>query len=133
MLRAGDERGSGTMIMIGVVVVVLALAWAATVISGYLLAGHRAKSAADLAAVSGASAVLRGEQGCPTARRIAARQRAVARCEQVGDTIDFVVTVHAVVTVPLTLPGLPTQVGATGHAGPTVTGAATGALASPAR
>lgn len=132
-MRIRDERGSGTMIMIGVVIVVLALAWAATIIAGYLLAGHRAKSAADLAAVSGASAVLRGEQGCPTARRVAARQRAVARCEQVGDTLDFVVTVHALVTVPLTFPGLPTQVGATGHAGPTVTGEVAGAAASPAR
>ena len=120
-LPVRDERGSGSMLMIAMIVVVLALAWAAVVIAGYLVAAHRAKSVADLAAVSGASAVLAGQEGCPTAHRIAERRRATARCQQVGDAIDFVVTVTAEVTVPIVFPGLPPKLSATGHAGPTTT------------
>ncbi len=118
---ARDERGSGTMIMIGVMAVVVSVAWGATVIAGYLVAGHRAKSIADLAAVSGASAARAGDDGCATAQQLARRQQATARCEFVGDEIDFVVTVTAEVVVPSALPGLPSRVGAVGHAGPTTT------------
>ncbi len=109
------------MLMIAMIIVVLALGWAATVIAGYLVAAHRAKSVADLAAVSGASAVLAGGEGCAAAHRIAERQRATAQCHQVGDAIDFVVTVTAVVAVPTTFPGLPDKISATGHAGPATT------------
>lgn len=127
-----NERGSGTVLMIGVLAVVMSVAWGATVIAGYLAAGHRAKSVADLAAVSGASAYLGGGDGCATARRMAERQRARARCQQVGDQIDFVITVTAAVRVPAALPGLPTEVSAVGHAGPTTTGETAGNRAEPA-
>lgn len=110
------------MLMIGVMAVVMAVAWGATVIAGYLVAGHRATSIADLAALSGASAFAGGGDGCETARRMAERQRATARCRQVGDRIDFVITVTAVVRVPAAAPGLPTEVTAVGHAGPITTG-----------
>jgi secretion/DNA translocation related TadE-like protein len=117
------------MLMIGMLTVVLSLAWAAVIIAGYLVAEHRARSVADLAALSGASAVQRGDQpgeiggdqGCAVARRMAERQGATARCSHVGDAIDFVVTVTATVPVPVTFPGLPGEVSATGHAGPTGT------------
>jgi secretion/DNA translocation related TadE-like protein len=108
--------------MIGVVAVVMAVFWAAIVIAGYLLAGHRAKSAADLAALSGASALVGGRDGCPVAVQIAARQGAAARCRRVGDQIDFVITVTATVRVSAAVPGLPSQVSAVGHAGPVTTG-----------
>ena len=52
------------------------------------------------------------------------RQRATARCQQVGDQIDFVITVTAVVQVPAPLPILPSEVSAVGHAGPMTTGEA---------
>jgi secretion/DNA translocation related TadE-like protein len=117
-----DEHGSGSMIMISVIVVVMMLASAATIIAGYLVAGHRAKAAADLSAISGASAVLSGNEGCATARRIAGRQRASATCTQVGDAIEFVITVTAAVEVPVTFPGLPSLIEATAHAGPSLSG-----------
>jgi secretion/DNA translocation related TadE-like protein len=120
--RARNERGSGSMLMIAMLVVVLSLAWAAAVIAGYLVAAHRARSIADLAAISGAAAVRQGGEGCPAVRRIVERQGATARCSQVGDAIDFVVTVTVQVSVPTTFPGLPSKVSGTGHAGPTVTG-----------
>lgn len=119
---SGAERGSGSVLMIGVMAVVMAVAWGAAVVAGYLVAGHRAKSIADLAAVSGASAFVDGLDGCGTALRMVERQGATARCRQVGDQIDFVITVTAAVQVPAAMPGLPTEVSAVGHAGPTTTG-----------
>lgn len=118
------ERGGGSVLMIGLLAVVMAMAWGATVIAGYLVAGHRATSIADLAALSGASAFAGGRDGCGTARRVAERQHAKAHCRQVGDQIDFVITVTAVVRVPAALPGLPTEVRAVGHAGPAASGEA---------
>ena len=119
--QARDDHGGGSMIMIGVVAVVMAVAWGATVIAGYLVAGHRAESIADLAALSGASAYLSGGAGCATAQQMVERQGGTARCRQVGDRIDFVITVIAEVQVPAPLPGLPSRVAAVGHAGPTTT------------
>lgn len=109
--------------MLGILLVVMAVSVAAIVISGYLLGGHRAKSVADLAALSGAAAVLSGGDGCAAARALAARQAvAVTACDQVGDQIDFVVTVRATVRVANVPPGLPRSISAVGHAGPTGTG-----------
>jgi secretion/DNA translocation related TadE-like protein len=118
-----DERGSGSVLMVAVMVVVLALSGAAILIAGYLVAAHRAKSVADLAALSGATAVLEGGDGCATAGSVATRSGvSVSSCQQIGDQIDFVVTVTATVTVPVSLPRLPRQVSAVGHAGPTGVG-----------
>ena len=67
--------------MIGMIVVVLALAWAATVIAGYLVAGAPGqvgrRPGGRQRSLGRAGA---GSDGCPTARRIAERQRATARC-----------------------------------------------------
>lgn len=113
-----SERGSGSMIMIGVMLVVTTVALAGICIAGYLVAAHRVRSAADLAALSGASAVSRGEEGCRAARSNArANGVTVASCAQVGDEVDFVVTVEAQLAVALRLPGLPSTVAATAHAG----------------
>lgn len=113
-----NERGGGTMLMVGVCAVVMMLAYAAMLISGYLIAAHRARAAADLAALSGATAASQGGDPCVTARDNAAAHHAqVTACERVGDQIDFVVTVTASVTVTLTAPGLPTTVSSVAYAG----------------
>ncbi|HLL63958.1 MAG TPA: Rv3654c family TadE-like protein [Propionibacteriaceae bacterium] len=113
-----DELGSGTVLMAAVMSVVVALAAAATVVAGYLVSHHRARSAADLAALSGAAVHARGEDACDQARRIARRNGArVTRCDQVGDSVDFVVTVRVVVEVGVRSPGLPRRVQAEAHAG----------------
>lgn len=117
------ERGSGTVLTVGLMGLVLALAGAAMVVAGYLVAAHRAKAAADLGALSGAAAVRSGLDPCVAAARAAEGQRAeVRRCERVGDQIDFVVTVTAQVTVGVRVPGLPRTLAAVGHAGPTRSG-----------
>lgn len=112
------ERGVGTILMVGVMAVMLALSLAGVCIAGYLLAIQRARTAADLAALSGATAFADGGDPCRAARRNARTNDAsVARCDQVGDAIDFVVTVEAEVLVDVRVPGLPRRVRAVAYAG----------------
>ena len=112
------ERGSATVLMAAVMGVVVTLSAVAMVIAGYLAAHHRARAAADLAALSGAAAHVSGEDDCDQARRIAKQNGArVTGCARVGDDIDFVVTVLTAVTVRSTLPGLPHSAEAEAHAG----------------
>lgn len=113
-----DQRGSGTVLMAGVMSVVVALAAAATVVAGYLASHHRARSAADLAALSGGAAYAQGKDPCEQARRTAHDNGArVTRCDQIGDQFDFVVTVRVAVQVRVRSPGLPRRVEAEAHAG----------------
>jgi secretion/DNA translocation related TadE-like protein len=114
----GGEQGSATVLMAAVMGVVVTLSAVAMVIAGYLAGHHRARAAADLSALSGAAAHLNGEDACDQARRIARQNGAkVTGCAQVGDDIDFVVTVRTAVPVRSTLPGLPPSVEAEAHAG----------------
>jgi secretion/DNA translocation related TadE-like protein len=113
-----DQRGSGTVLMAAIMAVVVALGAAATIVAGYLVGHHRARSAADLAALSGAAAYAQGEDACAEARSAARRNGArTTRCDRVGDPVDFVVTVRVVVEVPVRSPGLPRRVEAEAHAG----------------
>ncbi len=113
-----DDRGSGTMLVVGVCAVVMMLGYAAMLISGYVIAGHRARAAADLAALSGATTASQGGDPCDAARANATAHRAqVVACKRVGDQIDFVVTVTASVAVALTAPGLPSTVSSVAYAG----------------
>jgi secretion/DNA translocation related TadE-like protein len=104
--------------MAAIMAVVVTLGAAATVVAGYLVSHHRARAAADLAALSGAAAHVRGENACDQARRTARQNGSLAtRCDRVGDEVDFVVTVRVVVAVRARAPGLPGQVEAEAHAG----------------
>jgi secretion/DNA translocation related TadE-like protein len=115
---SGGERGSATVLMAAVMGVVVTLGAAAMVIAGYLVGHHRARSAADLAALSGAAAHAHGEDACDQARRIAAQNGAnVTSCARAGDDIDFVITVRTTVPVRSRLPGLPRSVEGEAHAG----------------
>lgn len=113
-----DERGGGSMLMIGVCVVVMMLGYTAMIVAGYVIAGHRARAAADLSALSGATSAQQGGDPCDAARRNARAHGAeVSSCQRVGDQIDFVVTVTATVTTDLRIPGLPRRLSATAYAG----------------
>lgn len=106
------------MIMIGVMLVVGVLCLVGVCIAGYLVAAHRVRAAADLASLSGAVAVSQGRDGCRAARDNARVNGAVvSRCEQVGDEVDFVITVVAELRVEVVFSGLPSAVSATAHAG----------------
>lgn len=107
------------MLMIGVMIVITVLALTGTCIAVYAVAVHRARAAADLAALSGAVAWSSGGDACDAARTIArANGTALAECDQVGDRIDFVITVEVDHGVPSMMPGLPRTVSARAHAGP---------------
>lgn len=113
-----DERGSGSILVMAVCVVVMMLGYTAMIICGYAIAAHRARAAADLAALSGATTASQGGDPCASARRNAQAHLArITSCERVGDQIDFVVSVTASVATTMQVPGLPRRVSAVAHAG----------------
>jgi secretion/DNA translocation related TadE-like protein len=114
-----SERGSASVLMIGIIAVIVALSSAALVIAGYATGYHRARAAADLSALSGAAAFEQGRDGCAQARQTARQNGArLDRCELVGDVINFVVTVRVSVAAGTRIPQLPRTVAAEAHAGP---------------
>lgn len=114
-----DERGSASVLMVGVMAVVIVLSGAAMVVAGYLIGQHRARAAADLAALSAAAVFQQGADGCAQARRTAAQNGArLSGCDRVGDEVDFVVTVKVVVDVDTRVVGLPKVIWAEAHAEP---------------
>ena len=113
-----DERGGGTVLMMAICVVVMLLGYAAMIITGYAIAAHQARAAADLAALRGATTASQGGDPCVSARRNARAHLAqVTSCERVGDQIDFVVSVTASVATTVRVPGLPRRISAVAHAG----------------
>jgi secretion/DNA translocation related TadE-like protein len=112
-------RGSGTLLALIVVIFMLALAGTFSVFGRYIVAGHRAAAAADLAALAGAQTYGTGGDGCAIARSIAAKNdQRLASCSVVGDQVDFVFSVQINSAVPVRVPVLPRQITATAHAGP---------------
>ena len=114
-----SERGSATALMIGIMGVGMALSSAALVIAGYAVGFHRARAAADLSALSAAAAFQQGREPCAQAALTAKQNGArVDRCSQVGDAVDFVVTVRVSVVARTRIPNMPRTVAAEAHAGP---------------
>ena len=117
-MAARSQRGAATFVMAAVIAVVVFLAVAGLLVGGYLVAAHRARAAADLAALSGAAAYAQGAPVCPVIRRIAADNRAeVVGCGQVGDQLDFVVTARVRVRVDIGGSPFPRYVDAVAYAG----------------
>ncbi|MCW2811333.1 MAG: hypothetical protein JWP61_1791 [Friedmanniella sp.] len=107
------------MLMVGVMGVTLLFGGVGVVVTSYLVGYHRVRAAADLVALSGATAYGQGEDACVQARRSATQNRvSLVGCTPVGDLTDFVVTVQVSVPIQVPLPGLPRTVGAESHAGP---------------
>ena len=111
-----DERGSGTVYALGIIAVLLA---AAVGIAGLIQAQSatgRARAAADLSAISGAtvlSSVAAPGDPCAMAQRVAdANGATVSACSVAGEDV----TVS--VTVPTSILGLPRQATAQARAGP---------------
>jgi secretion/DNA translocation related TadE-like protein len=94
-LASRGERGAGSVLLVAVVAVVLSGAAAALGLAGALVTRQRAEAAADLAALAGAQALVRGGDACGTAERVAAAGRArVLVCDPVGTTVHLVVEVR---------------------------------------
>jgi secretion/DNA translocation related TadE-like protein len=106
------------MLMVGVMTVVLMLSLGGICLAGYLVAVHRARATADLAALSGAAVLATGGDACGAARRNAENNKGrLVSCDQVGDQVDFVVTVQVEVRVTTGVAGLPRSIRAVAHAG----------------
>ncbi|HEV8056755.1 MAG TPA: Rv3654c family TadE-like protein [Nocardioidaceae bacterium] len=92
-LRPADERGSGTVYVLGLVVLLLGLGVAVASLSGLVVAKHRAAAAADLAAVAAASVPA---EACAIAADVARRNGTdLVDCVVVGQVVEVVVGVAA--------------------------------------
>lgn len=76
MTRAGAERGAATVLVVAFLGLLLLVGAALGVVGAIVRAHRSAQSAADLAALAGASALARGEDGCAAASAVAAANSA---------------------------------------------------------
>lgn len=110
------ERGSGTVLALGIIGVLLAIAVAVSGLIQAQAAAGRARAAADLSALAGATAlnsVLAPADPCPTAGRVAqANGAALESCVVDGEDVVVTVSVHTTVL------GVPRQAQAAARAGP---------------
>ncbi|HEY9293947.1 MAG TPA: Rv3654c family TadE-like protein [Microlunatus sp.] len=114
-----EERGSGTIMLMTVVIFMLLIASGFSVVGTYIVAGHRARAAVDLAALAGAEAYGAGHDGCARAKTYATKNdHRLADCSVVGDQTDFLLTARVAVPAPIRIPGLPREVTAEANAGP---------------
>ncbi len=113
------QRGSASVLLAGVMGVVVLLGYTLMVLAGYAVAYRRARTVADLVALSAAAAFEVGADACGQAKRSASSNGAgLVSCERVGDQVGFVVTVRVSIATPGQVSGLPRQVRAEAHAGP---------------
>lgn len=117
MVRAvQDEHGSGTVLALGVIAVALVLCLGASALMRSQSASGRAQAAADLAAISGATAltsVYHPDDPCQVATRVARANGAeLTGCQVDGEdvTVDVVVRIRIL--------GVPRTAGARARAGP---------------
>ena len=94
-----DERGSATVVMLGVIASVLMLTISGLLLASAVLASHRARAAADLAALAAAGVLMRGEPAlaaCQSAAQVAeANHGRVQRCIASGTEVRLSVAVPA--------------------------------------
>lgn len=119
--EGGRDRGSGTVAVLGVVGVLLAMTVGALTVVSAVVASHRAQSAADLAALAAGAALVAGEgSGAACGRGVAVAARnggSVTSCRAGPD-----LSVELVVDVPATMPRLGAAT-ARARAGPATGGA----------
>lgn len=106
------------MLVAGVLAALLVFGAAAALVSGYAVAAHGARNAADLAALSGAQVMSDGGDACAAATTIARRNgTTLTRCRVTGEAGDFVVSVTVEVVVDPRIRGLPTRLSQQAWAG----------------
>jgi secretion/DNA translocation related TadE-like protein len=97
------DRGSGTVLMLGIVSVVAVMSLLAAAVGAVAVARGRAQSAADLGALAGAQAVIDGlgaSAGCAQARAVVAANGAELATCQALPTGDVTTTVSVAVGHP---------------------------------
>lgn len=89
-----DERGSGSILVVGVVMVLLVVGLVVGWQAAWLVSGVRARSAADLVALAAAGAQQTGRPACPVAEKTAdANGARLVSCEVTTGWGEFVVDV----------------------------------------
>lgn len=87
-MRAPDERGAATLLVVAVVGVLFFVLGALAVVGGIVVAHRQAQAAADLAALAGAAAIADGDDGCARAGALAAANDAtLLSCAVAGQEI----------------------------------------------
>jgi len=93
-VRARAERGSAVPFALAALGVLLFLGAGLGIVAALVVDHRRAQSAADLAALAGASAVQNGVDGCTAASQIADRNGArLTTCESDGEQLTIAVEV----------------------------------------
>lgn len=94
----GPERGSGTVLALALVMVLCLLTASGTVLLSAVVASHRARAAADLAALAAAGPWVEGvslDSACARATRVAAANGATLRsCAASGESLVVAVGVR---------------------------------------
>ena len=97
--RSSPERGSATVVMLGVIAVVLTMTVCGLMLASAVLASHRARAAADLGALAAAGVLIRGEPSaaaCQCAFRVASANHAeLQSCSTLGAEVRLSVDVPA--------------------------------------
>ena len=91
-----DQRGAATVLVMPFVGVLALVTVVLAFQGGVLVTQRRVQAAADLAALAGAAALQRGEDGCSAASAVAGRNGArLSGCQVSGNTgHDVIVTVE---------------------------------------
>ena len=117
--RPRGDSGSATLAAVGVIAVLLLLTGSGLTLSSAVLASHRARSAADLASLAGASALMRGQPpGAACARAAAVARRGGAELSSCRAAGAGTLTVRAGVRPSLGILGPLGPAGASARAGP---------------
>ncbi len=115
--RRGGQRGAGTVLVAGVMIVLAMVAVVAIAVGGYDTAQRATSGAADLVALSGAAGYRNGGDACAQARAAAAANTVeLTACTAAGDALDFAVSVTVRRHGELLL-GMPVEITATSVAG----------------
>jgi len=116
-IHSGD-RGAGSVLTAVAMLVLVATTLVALWIASWIDAVHRARHAADLAALAGAAAQSRGAAACAAADRTARANRgSLVACAVTGARDAFAVRVSVVVPLTPRAPAGPSRVGAEAVAG----------------
>ncbi|SDL79389.1 Rv3654c family TadE-like protein [Tessaracoccus oleiagri] len=110
-MRARSERGGGAVLTIGVALVLFSVAAAAVVVVGWFGNIRHAEQVAELAALAGVSAAVRGDDPCGAARAAAAHNGAeLSHCQVRGRDADVVLDAGVTVALEPAFLGAPSTV-----------------------
>lgn len=102
-----DERGGGSFLMMGVIMVVLVVAFVGGLLAAFLNESRHIREVADLAALSAARAQARGQPACDYARQSAEANHArIVDCQIDTGYGEFVVSVDVESDSKIQLPRL---------------------------